>query len=75
MSYLFTIAENLPPVTKVMLTCFLSNKQALEFYRSMGFEKDDISPEPRTLRFGKVFNPDYIIMSKEVRSQAPDPEI
>lgn len=69
MSYLVTVAENLPPVTKVMLTCFLSNTQALEFYRALGFEKDAISPEPRALRFGKVCNPDYIIMSKEVRGR------
>lgn len=75
MGYLITIAENLPPITKVMLTCFLSNTQALEFYRSLGFEKDAISPEPRTLRFGKVYNPDYIIMSKEVRSLGSGPEI
>lgn len=69
MGFLVTVAENLPPVTKVMLTSFLSNEQALKFYRGMGFEKDAISPEPRKLRYGKVFNPDYVIMSKEVRGQ------
>ena len=67
MNYLVTIAENLPPITKVMLTCFVSNEQALSFYRSLGFEKDAISPEPRTLRQGRVSEPKYIIMSREVR--------
>ncbi|KAK8016975.1 N-alpha-acetyltransferase 40 [Apiospora rasikravindrae] len=38
----------------------------LAFYRKRGFEKDEMSPEPRKLRFGKVFVPDYMIMSKGV---------
>lgn len=75
MGYLVTVAENLPPITKVMLTCFLSNERALGFYRGMGFEKDGISPEPRTLRLGRVFEPKYVIMSREIRGQAPDVEI
>jgi ribosomal protein S18 acetylase RimI-like enzyme len=64
-----TIATNLPPITKVMLTCFLSNQRALDFYRKMGFEKDSISPGTRKLRSGKTFTPDYVIMSKAVRPQ------
>ncbi|SPO02098.1 uncharacterized protein DNG_04771 [Cephalotrichum gorgonifer] len=68
--FLVTVAENLPPITKVMLTSFLSNEQALKFYKGMGFEKDAISPEPRKLRYGKVFSPDYVIMSKGVRGQS-----
>ena len=67
MSFHSTVAANLPPITKVMLTCFLSNKRGLDFYKKLGFEKDDISPVPRTLR-GKTFNPDYVIMSKPVAS-------
>ena len=67
MSFHTTVAENLPPVTKVMLTCFLSNQRGLDFYRRLGFKTDDISPIPRELRFGKVFTPDYTIMSKRVR--------
>lgn len=69
-----TIAENLPPITKVMLTCFVSNERALGFYRGLGFEKDDISPEPRTLRLGRVLEPKYVIMSRVVREQPQDSE-
>ncbi|KAK0713907.1 acyl-CoA N-acyltransferase [Lasiosphaeria miniovina] len=67
MSFHTTVAASLPPVTKVMLTCFLSNQRGLDFYKKLGFEVDDISPGPRNLRSGKVFNPDYVIMSKAVR--------
>jgi len=70
MSFHTIVAMNLPPITKVMLTCFLSNQRGLAFYKKIGFEKDDISPVPRKLRFGKVFTPDYVIMSKRIR---PDP--
>lgn len=72
MSYLVTIAENLPPITKVMLTCFVSNEHALGFYRGLGFEKDAISPEARTLRLGRVLEPKYVIMSRTVREQPQD---
>ncbi|KAK0610543.1 acyl-CoA N-acyltransferase [Bombardia bombarda] len=68
MSFHTTVAKNLPPITKVMLTCFVANQRGLSFYRKLGFEQDEISPVPRKLRFGKVFTPDYIIMSKRVRS-------
>ncbi|KAK0669201.1 acyl-CoA N-acyltransferase [Cercophora samala] len=70
MSFHTTVAVNLPPITKVMLTCFLSNPRGLAFYKKLGFERDDISPVPRILR-GKVIDPDYMIMSKRIR---PDPE-
>lgn len=72
MGFHSTVAANLPPVTKVMLTCFLSNQRALGFYRKLGFEKDDISPGPRKLRHGRIFNPDYVIMSKTIRSEAAE---
>jgi hypothetical protein len=68
MGFHSTVAANLPPITKVMLTCFLSNHRGLDFYKRLGFEKDDISPEPRKLRYGKIFTPDYVILSKTVRS-------
>ncbi|GAB1317366.1 hypothetical protein MFIFM68171_07576 [Madurella fahalii] len=67
MSFHSAVAANLPPVTKVMLTCFLSNQRGLAFYEKLGFEKDDISPGPRRLRYGKTFTPDYVIMSKMIR--------
>lgn len=66
MSFHTAVAQNLPPVTKVMLTCFLSNQRGLDFYKKLGFEKDDISPKPRNLRGGKTFTPDYVILSKPV---------
>ena len=62
-----TVAHNMPFITKVMLTCFLSNAKALNFYRKHGFETDDMSPGPRTLR-GKVHPPDYAILSRRVRT-------
>lgn len=73
MSFHSTVAENLPPITKVMLTCFLSNRRGLKFYERLGFEEDEISPRPRKLRYGKVFTPDYVILSKPVRPRTGDP--
>jgi N-alpha-acetyltransferase 40 len=64
-----TVAYNMPFITKVMLTCFVSNEKALSFYRKLGFETDDISPGPRTLR-GKTYQPDYAILSKAIRAVA-----
>jgi ribosomal protein S18 acetylase RimI-like enzyme len=69
MGFLFTVAQNVPPIEKAMLTCFLSNRRGLEFYRKLGFQEDEISPRPRRLRYGKIFTPDYMIMSKAIRPQ------
>lgn len=63
------VASNTPPIEKVMLTCFLSNRNALKFYRKLGYVKDDISPMPRKLRGAKVFDPDFVILSKVVKRQ------
>ncbi|KAH9903760.1 acyl-CoA N-acyltransferase [Xylariomycetidae sp. FL2044] len=71
MGFLESVAANTPPIEKIMLTCFLSNERALGFYTRFGFEKDALSPEPRSLRFGKVFVPDYVIMSKAVGKGRP----
>ncbi len=61
------VAHNMsPPITKVMLTCFLSNAHALRFYHKQGFAVDDVAPAERKLRGGKVFVPDYTILSKPV---------
>ncbi|KAI0377568.1 acyl-CoA N-acyltransferase [Hypomontagnella monticulosa] len=70
MGFLESIAANTPPIKKVMLTCFLSNQRALAFYTKSGFVRDEISPTPRKLRFGKEFIPDYVIMSKIVSSSS-----
>ncbi|KAI7087006.1 hypothetical protein KC356_g4562 [Hortaea werneckii] len=52
-------------VEKVMLTCFLSNKKALRFYRKCGFKVDACSPEERCTR-KTVLKPDYVILSRRV---------
>ncbi|KAF6822852.1 GNAT family acetyltransferase NAT4 [Colletotrichum plurivorum] len=61
------VARSIPIVEKVMLTCFVANASARAFYDKLGFERDAISPPERKLRFGKVFVPDYVIMSRRVR--------
>ncbi|KAI1318212.1 acyl-CoA N-acyltransferase [Xylariaceae sp. FL0255] len=66
MSYLESVAINTPPITKVMLTCFLSNEKAFEFYKRSGFEVDPLTPRPKKLRNGKTVVVDYAIMSKVV---------
>jgi hypothetical protein len=70
MSFLERVAAHTPPIEKVMLTCFLSNQNALAFYRTSGFSEDPISPVPRKLRYGRQFVPDYVIMSKSVNRKA-----
>ncbi|TRX91454.1 hypothetical protein FHL15_007678 [Xylaria flabelliformis] len=70
MSFLESVAAHTPPIKKVMLTCFLTNRKALAFYKSMGFVQDPISPVPKKLRYGREFIPDYVIMSKSVESKA-----
>lgn len=61
-----TVACNIGVVDKVMLTVFTCNKRAVEFYQKCGFVRDEISPQPRTLRGGKVKAPEYEILSKRV---------
>ncbi|KAF6840734.1 GNAT family acetyltransferase NAT4 [Colletotrichum musicola] len=63
------VAQSIPIVEKVMLTCFVANASARAFYEKLGFERDAISPPERKLRFGKVFVPDYVIMSRRVRGE------
>lgn len=75
MGFLFTVAKNIPSVSKVMLTCFLSNERGLDFYSRLGFKKDEISPTPRKLRFGKTFIPDYAILSKTISRQMLPPAV
>ncbi|EFQ31828.1 acetyltransferase [Colletotrichum graminicola M1.001] len=66
MDHLVRVAESIPGVEKVMLTCFVANAGARAFYERLGFERDAISPPERTLRSGTVFVPDYLIMSRRV---------
>ncbi|TDZ13460.1 N-alpha-acetyltransferase 40 [Colletotrichum spinosum] len=76
MGYQVKVAQSIPLIEKVMLTCFLANERARKFYEALGFKKDAISPAERKLRSGRVFVPDYLIMSKRVRvvSEAPVPK-
>ncbi|KXH65999.1 acetyltransferase [Colletotrichum salicis] len=72
MDYLTKVAKSIPTIEKVMLTCFIANADARAFYEKLGFEIDALSPVERKLRFGKVFVPDYVIMSKRVRDKRKD---
>ncbi|ROV91523.1 hypothetical protein VMCG_09444 [Cytospora schulzeri] len=59
------VAAGIDVVEKVMLTVFTCNERAMQFYRRCGFERDEISPQLRKLRGGKVKMPDYEILSKK----------
>lgn len=66
--WLMELIENVAreaAVEKIMLTCFLSNANALAFYRKLGFERDACSPGDRETR-RKVVKADYVIMSKRL---------
>ena len=66
MNLLDVVSKKIPNVDKVMLTCFLSNVKALQFYRNLGFETDEYSPPPKILRNGTKVEADYVILSKDV---------
>lgn len=51
---------------KAMLTVFKSNRAARDFYKKGGYEVDENSPQPRTLRNGTVKEYDYEILSKRL---------
>ena len=53
-------------VKKVMLTCFVSNAKAMEFYHKLGFAADPCSPGAKVTRTKRV-EADYVIMSKVVQ--------
>ncbi|PHH83451.1 hypothetical protein CDD82_767 [Ophiocordyceps australis] len=59
MELVMQVADKIPSVTKVMLTCFTSNKRARAFYDGLGFVIDDASPRQRKLRAGRIVFPDY----------------
>ena len=56
-------------VEKAMLTVFLENQAALNFYDTLKYRVDEFSPEPRKLRNGTLKKPDYIILSKGLSSK------
>lgn len=51
---------------KAMLTVFVANQKAVEFYTRLGYEEDEYSPKPRKLRNGIVKKADYVILSKRL---------
>ncbi|MCJ1242028.1 hypothetical protein MMC14_010035 [Varicellaria rhodocarpa] len=56
-------------IEKAMLSVFVKNQAAMSFYDTMGYQIDEFSPEPRTLRNGRVKEPDYVILSKVLSSR------
>ncbi|MCJ1357876.1 MAG: hypothetical protein MMC33_007872 [Icmadophila ericetorum] len=58
-------------VEKSMLTVFLENAAAVRFYERLGYGLDEFSPQPRRVR-NRVINPDYVILSKALRSKGSD---
>ncbi|KAK6393394.1 hypothetical protein LTR65_002685 [Meristemomyces frigidus] len=54
-------------VEKVMLTCFVSNSEARQFYERLGYAVDECSPADRKTR-KKTVKADYVIMSKRVKN-------
>jgi N-alpha-acetyltransferase 40 len=68
-AFLMSIAERIAQavgVDKTMLTVFTRNQGAFEFYKSLGYGTDIISPRETKLRGGKVLLPDYAILSKSM---------
>ncbi|KAF7905948.1 hypothetical protein EAF00_000227 [Botryotinia globosa] len=74
MSIFTNIACAIPGVEKTMLTCYTANEAALKFYRKLGYEKDEYSPEPKRLKGGKVLESDYVILSKRVEGMGDGEE-
>jgi ribosomal protein S18 acetylase RimI-like enzyme len=66
MSLIETIGRN-AGMWKSMLTVFTRNTHAEELYRRLGYVVDEIGPQVRKLRGGKIKRPEYFIMSKELQ--------
>lgn len=66
MQQIHQIGGQIPDVVKVMLTCFVRNQRGIEFYRKLGFVKDEFSPAPKILRNGTKVEADYVILSKPI---------
>jgi len=66
MKQIHQIGGQIPDVAKIMLTCFVRNRRGIEFYRKLGFVKDEFSPHPKVLRNGTKVYADYVILSKPI---------
>jgi ribosomal protein S18 acetylase RimI-like enzyme len=55
-------------VSMSMLTVFTANAHADAFYRRIGYMEDASSPRARKLRGGKVKRPEFLILSKSLRT-------
>ena len=55
-------------VEKIMLTVFVRNSHAAEWYTHLGFSLDEFWPEARTLRSGPVKQTDYRILSRPIHN-------
>ncbi len=72
-AHLMQLAEDIARrvgVRKVMLTCFLSNLKAQQFYEKRGFARDICSPDDRQTR-KRIVEVDYVIMSKAIENALP----
>ncbi|KAI9879722.1 MAG: hypothetical protein M1830_007507 [Pleopsidium flavum] len=54
-------------IEKAMLTVFMANDWAIEFYANLGYREDEYSPKPRKLRGGKLKMADYVILSRGLK--------
>ncbi len=54
-------------VEKAMLTVFVANDGAIQFYARLGYGEDEYSPKPRKLRGGKSKRADYVILSRGLK--------
>lgn len=52
-------------IRKTMLTVFTANTRAKGMYHSLGYSRDECSPDDRTTR-NKVIPAEYVIMSKSI---------
>lgn len=68
MQLLENIARKILIAEKVVLSCFVKNKRAVDFYKKRGYKLDELSPPSRKLRTGVVIEPDYITMSLRIRT-------
>ncbi|CAL3970014.1 hypothetical protein PZA11_006332 [Diplocarpon coronariae] len=66
MQYLLAIGQRIPETKKLMLTVFTRNERAANFYRKLGFLRDEFSPPPRILRNGTQVDAEYVILSKPI---------